>query len=1139
MHLMERSPCGSSPTISYQRITDRIIIFVYFTADHKLTEECLTKFVESFKPIALQAMYSRMNAPSVGKIFKHLADLRPEMIVPDVIDRVYSTLDSLTEPHKMTAALQCLVSVARAMVSGHNGYTTGKTHVIPILYATLPGIDPNDFRKTSVTLQFLTSFALLVPIIDCSTASQYYDDLTDEELLICGQTAEFEAFVLQYLDKIFALIESSGRDVIRMEQSDEGHRSKLETIAESLLQSSTHGILGQCSKEIIASATRKLVDFVKTNLFEPRVAAHLVASLLRVFARVAGAEIHRTIVPYLVRTINQYMDDHDDIDGLDKQSDEMQYYIVLLMSVVRGDPYHVTEFTADFVPIIDRISKFKCNTTNKYSNAILIHILSNISTIQTLDVRSSPESYEQHLKDFLPIRHWGQKMKSTDVGIKWYVPDDRPKAVCQMLLHRYLPPILEQFERYCAGDLSLSRDEILRDTSTVLALLKCANFLPNWMDQVPLQPFECNNDIRVPNIDILLGFEKLQITMPDGRNIRTAIIDTIAKLQEKILRDTEDDTKSLKAIIMLWERVFIRKQYVTPIDSQLKSYNALRTFQEYSLTRHKRDIRAILATRVLMQQDYRDEVTPPQFTDTHRQVMLKLLHLSTSHYSAVRLLAQSKLFGTMTIFPYAYRLVVDDVVKYLELDANEHHEQFKGILYVIGGQRRSRLIVKNDWECVQKIWLAMLRTNLSEKPSVVRLLDMINDAIHKEFPTVAIDYHIPDECVQLAKALLSTAEQRVAGQSAITDDTIARGLARFNAHTARSRQLYHDILQEILQITHNTALHWRYGLMASSMLYNLVQPTASYPPSVINYCVNNLISESIEERKYATKTMRYIFKQRKREHIKVVVDPFEVAGVAAPHGERHRMTPGPRADNRWLQYELATLPHSQAEWDAPTFSHKSVGFFGWSPNFSVYAPNAQQPRLNRTPAELDDAELLIYAFFAHKPNIDKLIGFWSLEEKKGNEKFNRSRSFLLKGLCDLYGDVLLEPFYDHLKRLIDDKNSESSHRCAAELMAGIMRGMKHWTFDMTERAYAQLKPLIRLALNNITVETDVLWGTCFATAAENFDPRRQYWLHEVLMEDPLRQSTSFIDCSRIYCLQGPFNQHVWRMNSVSHRLLGE
>lgn len=252
-----------------------------------------------------------------------------------------------------------------------------------------------------------------------------------------------------------------------------------------------------------------------------------------------------------------------------------------------------------------------------------------------------------------------------------------------------------------------------------------------------------------------------------------------------------------------------------------------------------------------------------------------------------------------------------------------------------------------------------------------------------------------------------------------------------------------------------------------------------------------------------------------------------------------KLKPGVRPDNRWLQYTLDTLPRNQQDWDEPRFVHKTVGFFGWAPNFTVYAPSAEQPPLNRKHDELSSAERIIYNFFANRSNIDKLVTFWSLEEKKGLEKFNRSRSFLLKGLCDMFGDVLLEPFLEHLVRLINDKESESSHRCAAELMAGIMRGMKHWTYDLTDRLYEKLKPMIRLALNNITVDTDVFWGTCFATAAENFDPQRQYWLHEVLMEEPLREATSFIDCSRIYCLQGPFNQHVWRMNSVSHRLLGK
>jgi len=92
---------------------------IYITDDKKLTEECITKFVESMKVISFRAMYSRIYKNDVSKIFKYLADLRPELIIPDIIDRVYLTLDSVTEPHKMTATLPCLVAVARAMVSGN------------------------------------------------------------------------------------------------------------------------------------------------------------------------------------------------------------------------------------------------------------------------------------------------------------------------------------------------------------------------------------------------------------------------------------------------------------------------------------------------------------------------------------------------------------------------------------------------------------------------------------------------------------------------------------------------------------------------------------------------------------------------------------------------------------------------------------------------------------------------------------------------------------------------------------------------------------------------------------------------------------------------------------------------------------
>lgn len=196
--------------------------------------------------------------------------------------------------------------------------------------------------------------------------------------------------------------------------------------------------------------------------------------------------------------------------------------------------------------------------------------------------------------------------------------------------------------------------------------------------------------------------------------------------------------------------------------------------------------------------------------------MRSLLDLSTSAYGVIRQNSQQKLFKLISLFPYSYRLLIDDVVQHLSVDSNENHESFKGTLYVLCGQRRSRLIVKNDWACVKSLWLALLRTNLSEKPSVVRLLDMAYDVIQNEFPTVSITLEIDDRCVDLALALMpSTA-------TPLTADEIAAGKQRLVEQNATNSRLYYEILNEILKTVRNGSLHWRYHLMASGMIYNLV-----------------------------------------------------------------------------------------------------------------------------------------------------------------------------------------------------------------------------------------------------------------------------------------------------------------------------
>lgn len=101
---------------------------------HKLTEQDITDFVECLKPVALQAMYSSISPTDAAKLFKNLADLRPALILPEVILRVQTTIDSVTEPMKYTNALQILSNLTGCLVSGINGYTESRNQIIPIMF---------------------------------------------------------------------------------------------------------------------------------------------------------------------------------------------------------------------------------------------------------------------------------------------------------------------------------------------------------------------------------------------------------------------------------------------------------------------------------------------------------------------------------------------------------------------------------------------------------------------------------------------------------------------------------------------------------------------------------------------------------------------------------------------------------------------------------------------------------------------------------------------------------------------------------------------------------------------------------------------------------------------------------------------
>lgn len=181
--------------------------------------------------------------------------------------------------------------------------------------------------------------------------------------------------------------------------------------------------------------------------------------------------------------------------------------------------------------------------------------------------------------------------------------------------------------------------------------------------------------------------------------------------------------------------------------------------------------------------------------------------------------------------------------------------------------------------------------------------------------------------------------------------------------------------------------------MAVTFLKILVHYDVKYNVRIIKYFLDALINESITIRKTALRVFIFILIQNKPKYKKIQVDPFSFSKT----GAKVLVEPGLREDNRWLMYNSKTIPQSSESWEEPRYLHDhTTGFYAWPKKFEIYASPLQQPHIDERFDSLTNEEQEIYDFFSNSNNLDQLIKYFSMEEKKGKDQFNAYKFLLFK-----------------------------------------------------------------------------------------------------------------------------------------------
>ena len=181
----------------------------------------------------------------------------------------------------------------------------------------------------------------------------------------------------------------------------------------------------------------------------------------------------------------------------------------------------------------------------------------------------------------------------------------------------------------------------------------------------------------------------------------------------------------------------------------------------------------------------------------------------------------------------------------------------------------------HNWNVVSNLWLAVARITPSEKPSIIQLLTAISTLLYRTIETTSVDLTFTEECVRSAQDLLVTK---------IDEKETLTAVQKEKEWGQNNNELYYHLLNSLVGLLTSGSLHWRMYNLVFNMLCLQLRADLPAPTEVIRIFVHNLLHDAIAVRKIAIKGVAALLKQQKRAHLKIAIDPIQVARqFSSPH----------------------------------------------------------------------------------------------------------------------------------------------------------------------------------------------------------------------------------------------------------------
>ncbi|KAI9594574.1 hypothetical protein BDF19DRAFT_466137 [Syncephalis fuscata] len=1142
--------------------------------ENRLTKEMIRRIVIAFRPALLLAMFSKDSAvvSVTHRTLSYLAWIDPEVIIPPILSRVVPSLESLTETHRTTSMIDCLARIARPLFCRSN-YPQGGKYLGALLQLTLPGLDANDSKKCIATTRFIYNALCGIPLYEIKeaislesylwdgTVSESNDEPMDiliEDNYCRATTLDISEWAVQYLTRIIAVLESTSETI---DHSGGGQQSTSTTNSSGLI---AYNILitaeiffAQLSPELYTTVYGQLIRHLREH--SPPTVSYDMAALCQVAVAAYPATGLAPMLELCIDRIKEELAHGAGARDHSERSDMRLHWHQLLLAhiLANAGPQVVVHKTA-LIAIL-RLMDIHCHSKKSIElyGEVLGKLLNNITSCRPIDVASEskatgddPEYMNQH------IHRWHTLDTMEGLKVRWHTANEAEISLAMNLLQEFTSPMIHRLESI-ARQLGQNTEEdrsLVDEAERLLKLVySCVNgsnelvidhqwtidtqqqqqqqqvegegegVAPMAIDVVTeqampiskmLHPWE--NERQLIEANYLIT-DRTSTHYKEYNQLHRQLLNTLHQLMQSLMTHRDYAVNCTKQLLSVINLVLIdRGCTANTYGSAVNRYNTIASMFVTPLDKKQRP-RSALVERAAVYHLRRLKYNSNQLEllPEHRVLIDDLVACSTSAYSETRRKAQSVLYTALSSFFMLRSHVIKKLVDTL-VDPNVSLAAMKGVYHTL--KSHSLLLRLANRDQLARMATALLITQRESKPSIIRLT---SDVFSKICMLQPARY----------RPLIANTDLRAQADLLVVNTTPLnpewRVAAEKVAHLRLERALTNrvEIETAFIKLLASNELHATFQFVATSILHSL-QHTDTVPSvAIAEIALKYMVSELPRLRISSGALVARILCLLKAYAWRIYPHPLKST----------KILPRPLPDHfTELYIQHAFEEQSVDTW--PLQDKEHIGIQIWPDQMTVYqfASTPLYPAF--IPADAQPVYELLQSVLGQTSFWLRLSSYMTEEQDSPNaNQFVQQTADVYKIAAQLFGIAILEAQLPILIELSHAYDQSHKQRALAEMLAGIIRGSKHWPRSDRDKMWQCTLPILQDVVDHMTPETLSQWDHCIYYALKNRDPRRVLPLIEWLTRsdhqfDPT-SSSAFSQVKWITLLRRAAIDGAWTLRS--------